>query len=490
MNLPVCERHTTWLSASRKSVAALAVLLGSVAAAFAQAPLSSAGQSTRQTPPSVLNGTAKLVEHYNPNQKLRLAFALKPQHLDEERQLAAELHDKKSAQFHKFLTAEQWKARFAPTAQDEQAVVDWAKSQGLTITHRYPNRLLVDVEGTAGTIEKALSITINNYAINGKPFFSNDREPMLPANLASTVWAVQGLNNLEQERPVGKRFQVPQRPEYVPGPAVAMGPVQHADADTSKLPAGLRKAKGLKGSANPANIGSQMTGGAYDPTDIYSSEAYDFNALYAQGHCCNPLGNPGQTPPETSIAIATFDSTDLSDIAGFHTQYPYLAYNVQLYNIDGTPSPVGEGTMDIEWSTAMSNSFGSYQDTAKVYAYQGANYNNVTITDVYNHMLSDGYARVFSTSWACAEQMTVPGAGDCYAATMDARDSILLSMVIQGWTLVAASGDEGASATWCGAADGVFYPASDPNVVAAGGTTLSLSPGPSFNSEVAWSGGP
>ena len=115
---------------------------------------------------------------------------LKPQHLDEERQLAAELHDKKSAKFHRFLTAEQWKARFAPSAQDEQAVADWAQSQGLTITHRYPNRLLVDAEGTAGTIEKALGITINNYAISGKPFFSNDREPMLPANLASTtVWA-------------------------------------------------------------------------------------------------------------------------------------------------------------------------------------------------------------------------------------------------------------------------------------------------------------
>ncbi|HUD64481.1 MAG TPA: Ig-like domain repeat protein [Candidatus Sulfotelmatobacter sp.] len=490
MKLPVCDRYTTLLSVSRKSVAALAVLLGSVAGAFAQAPLSSAAQSPSQTPPSVLAGTAKLVEHYNPNQKLRLAFALKPQHLDEERQLAAELHDKKSAKFHKFLTAEQWNARFAPSAQDEQAVAEWARSQGLTITHRYPNRLLVDAEGTAGTIEKALGITINNYAIGAKTFFSNDREPMLPADLASTVWAVQGLNNLEQERPVSKRFQAPQRPEYVPGPAVAQGPAQHGDADVSKLPAGLRKAKGLKKSGETAKVLPPMTGGAYDPTDIYSSEAYDYNALYAQGHCCNPLGNPGQTPPQTSIAIATFDSTDLSDIAGFHTQYPYLAYNVQLFDIDGTPSPVGEGTMDIEWSTAMANSFGSYVDTAKVYAYQGANYNNVTITDVYNHMLSDGYARVFSTSWACAEQMSVPGAGDCYAATMNARDSILLSMVIQGWTLVAASGDEGASATWCGAADGVFYPASDPNVVAAGGTTLSLSAGPIYNSEVGWSGGP
>ena len=489
MNSSVCNRYTTWLSISRKSIAALAVLLGGIGA-FAQGPLANAAHTSRQTPPSVLAGTAKLVEHYNPNQKLRLAFALKPPHLDEERQLLVELHNKKSPQFHHFLTAAQFNARFAPSAQDEQAVVDWAQSQGLTITHRYPNRLLVDVEAPAGLIEKALGVTLNNYQLGTTPFFSNDREPMLPANLASTVWAVQGLNSLEQERPVSKRVQLPKVADYSSGPAVAIGASTHGNGDTSKLPASLRQAKGLKNSQSTADVVSRITGGAYDPSDIYSSEAYDYNALYAQGHCCNPLGNPGQSPPETSIAIATFDSTALSDIAGFEAQYPYLAYNVQLFNIDGTPSPVGEGTMDIEWSTAMSNSFGGYQNTSKVYAYQGANYLNATITDVYNHMLSDGNARIFSTSWACAEQMAVPGAGDCYAATMDARDSIFVSMVLQGWTLVAASGDEGASATWCGAADGVFFPASDPNVVAAGGTTLSLNPGPVFVSESAWSGGP
>jgi hypothetical protein len=36
-------------------------------------------------------------------------------------------------------------------------VVDWAKSQGLSITYRFPNRLLVDAESTAATIEKALN---------------------------------------------------------------------------------------------------------------------------------------------------------------------------------------------------------------------------------------------------------------------------------------------------------------------------------------------
>lgn len=453
---------------------------------LAQAPLRPAISPVGQPARPVVDGSAQLAGAYRDTPMLRLAFALKPPKLDEERQLLQQLQDKKSPQFHHFLTAEQWNARFAPSAADEQNVVDWVQSQGMTITQRYPNRLLVDVEAPVTSIENALNIQINKYTAGNASFFSNDRPPTLRSDLNGVVWAVLGLNSLEQERPVSKRA-VPARPAYVPGPAIAVGPSQHGDADRSKL------AAALKPQTTPRGPSPDITGGAYDPTDIYSSQAYDVNALYAQGHCCNPLNNPGQTPPETSIAIATYQAQDLSDMAGFHSQYPYLAYNLQLFDIDGTPAPYdGEGTMDAEWSTAMSNSFGSYVDTSKVYVYQGANYMNNTITDVYNHMLSDGYARIFSTSWACAEEQAVPGItnSDCYVDTMNARDAIFLSMVGQGWTLVAASGDEGATATWCNAFDGVFYPASDPNVVAAGGTTLSLNAFSNYISEVGWTGGP
>jgi hypothetical protein len=61
-------------------------------------------------------------------------------------------------------------------------------------------------------------------------------------------------------------------------------------------------------------------------------------------------------------------------------------------------------------------------------------------------------------------------------------------MAGEGWTLTAASDDHGAYAD-C-ATVGVSFPASDPNVVAAGGTTLTLSEGPVYDSETAWSGGP
>ncbi len=96
---------------------------------------------------------------------LRVAFVLAPPHMAEEHQFLEDVQDKQSPMFHKFLSAEEWDVRFAPSAEDEQAVVDWVKSQGLTITNRYPDRLLVNVEAPAGTIEKALGVALNHYLL-------------------------------------------------------------------------------------------------------------------------------------------------------------------------------------------------------------------------------------------------------------------------------------------------------------------------------------
>jgi hypothetical protein len=431
---------------------------------------------TGHTPPVVVNGSAKLVQHYNPAQTLRLTLGLQPPHMTEEKQFLQDLQTKGSPDFHNFLSPAEWTKRFDPSEQDEQAVLDWAKAQSLNVTHRFPNRLLVDVEAPVSAIEKAFNVTINLYQLDTKSFYSNDRDPAIPSSLTGIIQSVGGLNNWQVLHPASKSAKEPAFPDYAPGPVVASGLAGGGNGERSKLPKELRQSK--KRSAPP------ITGGAYDPSDMFSSQAYDTQALYNQGHCCNPLGNPGVTPPETSIAIATAGTQQGSDFAGFQAQYPYLAYHYQQYYIDGTPSCCdGEGTMDMEWSTAMSNSFGSYVDTAMVYLYDGVNANFSTFNDVYNQILTDGHARVFTTSWGCAELI-------CYdSGDMNTADSIFSSMVGQGWTLMAASGDQGASAG-CGNATAIQFPSSDPNIVASGGTTLSLSSGPFYNYQVAWSGGP
>ncbi len=433
------------------------------------------------TPYQVSNGSAQMVAPADPNQTLRVVFGLQPPHLDAEKKFLEELGDKNSKNFHHFLTAEEWNKRFAPAKQDEQAVVDWAKNQGLTITKRYPNRLLVDVQGPVSVIEAALGVKINSYQLNTTKFFSNDRDPVIPASLANIVHSVGGLNNLQVLRPTASKLKEPNFSTYVAGPATVLGDHGEHSGLKSKLPKELQSKE--KQTANGKHGKPPITGGAYDPTDIYSSEAYDLNALYAQGHCCNPLGY-SSSPAESSIAIATAGSQAVSDMQGFQAQYPYLAYNFQEVYIDGTPSCCdGEGTMDLEWSTAWSNSFGSYQTTAKVWLYDGVNNQFSTFTDVYNQILNDGNARVFSTSWGCEEIYCTP------TSVMDTDDAIFSAMVGQGWTLVAASGDQGATAG-CGDGLAVQYPASDPNVVGAGGNTLSLDSNSNYISEVGWTGGP
>src|ERR1700683_3829987 len=411
-----------------------------------------------KAPDPVTNKTAQLPNHVDPEQKLRLILGLQHPNPDGEEKFVSDLQDRQSADFHHFLTAEQWNARFSPSESDEQAVLDWANSQGLTVTQRYANRLLVDVEGSVATIEKALGLSINRYQLGAKSFFSNDRDPSISASLGGILHSIGGLNSYQVLKSGSNFGHAQEFPMYSEGPTKAEGPQGHTDGDRSKLPASLQQ---------PGN--NQITPLSlepYAPSDLYTPYAYNTSALNGLGHCCNPLGNPAVTPTESSIAIATNGYSNASDFKGWHATYPYLADHYQIYFINGTPTiHDGEGTLDFEWATAMSNSFGAAADTAMVYIYEGADNTSGTYTDIFNQMLSDGFARVMTNSHYCNEN-------DCDQDTMDTQHGIFNAMLGQGWTLVAISGDNGAT-TGCKTTS-VAWPGDDPDMLTVGGTTLNL----------------
>ena len=411
-----------------------------------------------KAPRPVANKTAQLLNHVDPEQKLRLILGLQHPDRDGEEKFVSDLQDRQSADFHHFLTAEQWNARFSPSESDEQAVVDWANSQGLTVTQRYANRLLVDVEGPVATIEKALSLSINRYQLGAKSFFSNDRDPSIPASLGGILHSIGGLNSYQVLKP-GNNFGHEQEfPMYSEGQSKAVGPAGHDNGDRSKLPASLQQSGNNQ--ITPLDVGP------YAPSDLYTSFAYNTSSLNALGHCCNPLGNPGVTPPESSIAIPGAGFTHASDFEGWHTTYPYLADHYQVFFIDGTPmTEDGEETLDFEWATAMSNSFGAWADTAMVYLYEGADNSGGTFTDIFNQMLSDGLARVMTNS-------RFENENDLDQGTLDTWHGIFNAMLGQGWTLVGISGDAGAT-TGCKTTN-VAWPGSDPDILTVGGTSLNL----------------
>ena len=455
-------------------VAALFLLFAQVMAWSQQPQVSSINKypSAVNTPKQVMAGTAKLVKAYEPSNMLRLAISIKAPHMDAEEKFLKELQDRNSPNFKKYLTPEQWNARFAPAAQDEQAVVDWATSHGLTITARYPNRLMVNVEGTVDTIEKAFNININNYEVNGEVEFSNDRDPVIPGNLVGIIQYVDGLNSILRMQPANPSLKAKRGPDYVPGPMHQIGKTVQVDADPDA-------AKAVKSSGK--QIGSQITNGAYDPHDIWSSNGYDFDALQAQGHCCNPLHNAGQTPPETTIALATDGDFADSDFQGFHNAFPYLAGHYGRIFVNGTPSCCDtETTLDLEWSTATSNSQGSYVDTSLIWVYEAAQ-GFGDFGTLFQQIANDNYVRVVNISYGLNESY-LNGYG-----LVSSWHSIFNQMLGQGMTIMAAAGDNGA-ATGCGDSIATIYPGSDPDVVSVGGTQLVLNSDGTFNKEVTWTG--
>jgi len=440
------------------------------------------------TPGVVLDGRAVLLSHYNSSNMLRLAVMLTPAHPEEQSQYLEELQDKESPYFHQFLTPEQWADRFGPTRETEQAIVDWAQRNGFTVTNRYNHRMAVEVEAPAGVIEKALHITINNYQLpelNGheaRTAFSTDRDPQLPASLNGMVEAVLGLDSVTAIRPAAGSGRLVAQPDYVPGPAVKEVGTGQKDADPDAVRA-LNEGVAFTSEVTPPKSYY------FAPSDFLGATGYDYNALMHQGHCCNPNNTSGHSPRESSIAIAAFGDVSLNDVAGFHSAFPYLAVNVDKIAVDGGytcnnskgfDDNCTEVTMDTEWSLAMANSEGALANTARVVVYEAPNFGTSSIAAVYNQMAADAHARTTSVSFALVE-----ADGSEFTNTeMHSLDGIFASMATQGWTLLGASGDHGATG---GCDDGlrVMFPASDPNFVAVGGTEYNMyTSGP----EVAWTG--
>ncbi|RXH57861.1 fibronectin type III domain protein [Granulicella sibirica] len=438
-------------------------------------------------------GRAALLNHYNPNQKLRLVLNIRPPHLADEDAFIKELTTKGSPGFHKFLSQDEWNTRFAPSAEDEQSVVDWAESAGLAVTKRFPNRLLVDVEATAGTIEHAFGVTMNNYQVGDEVDFANDRDPVIPSRLSGILGAVVGLNNIERVQRMGTSMPTIKGPDYVAGPALTPLDKLQLSGTPSKAPwnkpaASIAKQKKTRtstgfGANDSYSLDDKNGTYAMDPANVQSSQGYDYNALQRFSGCCNVPGNPGGSPPESSIALVGYGNYNASDIVTFFQAYG-MAANVTPYCIDGSTCPAvdGEAPLDVEYSGAMSNSYGSYLDTAAIYEYEMTNNYWSTFEDAYNDVLSDGKAKVVSTSYGGSEDPNSTSA-NIETGTMH---SILNNMIASGITLIAASGDKGASAD--GSTTSVQYPSADPNFLAAGGTQLNLYTDGTFLSESAWQG--
>ena len=258
--------------------------------------------------------------------------------------LLRQIYDPASPDYHHYLTPEQFTAQFGPAEKDYQAVIAFAKENGLRVTTTHPNRMLVDVNGSVANVERALHVTMRTYRhpTENRAFYAQDTEPSL--NLATPILRISGLDN----------YSLP-HPRFVAKPLVNG---QNALPNSGSGPGGRYMGK-------------------------------DFRAAYVPG---TTLTGSGQV-----VGLLQFDGYTASDITYYESQagLPNVPLqNVLLDNASGLPSGSGgevEVSLDIEMAISMATNL------SEVMVYEAPNPS--PFEDILNRMVTDNLARQLSCSW-------------------------------------------------------------------------------------------
>lgn len=278
--------------------------------------------------------------------EVRLALTLPLRNQAALDDLLRRLYDPADPLFERFLSADEFAARFAPTAADYAAVADFARASGLRVVEVAANRAALVVAGPSRAAENAFGVRLLRFqARDGLVFRAPDREPAVPAALAGRLAGVVGLESGGARRP---------------------------------------KSRTVRG---PHSIGSGW-GGGLTPGDIKA--AYNLQNVALTG--------AGQT-----LGLYQLDGYRASDITAYENAFglPHAPLeNVLVAGASGTPGVyASEVTLDIELQLAMA------PGAAKIIVYEAPNDSAGSIA-CFNRIASENRAKAVSTSWGLPEGQT------------------------------------------------------------------------------------
>ncbi|KMQ84968.1 peptidase s53 [Lasius niger] len=97
-----------------------------------------------------------------------------------------------------FLSPEEIRDRFAPTAEQALAVADYLRRCGLQKVEIASNRMLVTAQGSAAAIRRAFHTSLSAFTYHGRSVYANTAPALVPQALGGSVGRVLGLENLNQ----------------------------------------------------------------------------------------------------------------------------------------------------------------------------------------------------------------------------------------------------------------------------------------------------
>lgn len=388
------------------------------------------------------------------NQLMSVTLALGLPDINGAESFMKSLYSPGDPQFHKFLSADQFVARFAPPDADVAKTIENLQKYGLTAEKTSATTL--KVTGSPAAMERAFAVSLRSYAVPahgnvpGYTFHAPLSHPTIPAEISASVVAVAGLDNQPRLRPHFRTAPQAVRAHVVPSKSATTG--------------------------NPPG---------YLTVNDFAA-LYDVKPLYTQG-----ISGKGRT-----LGILTFAALTPSDAFSYWSALglPVKDNRLRIVNIDGGPGAPSDASGSVETTLDVEQS-GGIAPGAKIIVYQGPN-SNQAFVDVLAAAVEADSAQSLSISWGFWEwyqnqensPVTDPISGKTVGITQ-AFHELLVRAAIQGQTAFAASGDGGAydiNHDWpcfpagalpspkdtCSLTLSVDYPASDSAMTAAGGTTL------------------
>jgi hypothetical protein len=341
----------------------------------------------------------------NPDKKLdrmMLVLGASPQQEKDLQDFLKSQQDRTSANYHHWLTPEEFGQKFGPAPQDVTAVKGWLTAEGFTVESVAKSGRWIQFSGTAGQTEHAFSTIMRHYQVGQSTHLANASEISLPAAISPVVRGLVSLHDF---------FKKPMIHEFV------------------------------RAQRNPDGSYTPITPNATIPTSsgtIHALTPGDFARIYQ----LNPLYTAAPTPLNGSgvtIAIVAREAAGEADFTAFRSIAGLTLGNlVQTATFPIDPKPdtsVGdqiEANLDAQWAGGVAPG----ATINVVFSSSTGTSDGVDLSAAY--IVDHNLAPVMSVSF-----------GDCEAALGPAENAFFKGLwqqaAAQGISVMVASGDSGAA---------------------------------------------
>jgi len=132
-----------------------------------------------------------------PLTRMTLHFALSAAQIADQQQLLKQQATRKGAQYHKWLTPEEYAARFGVNMADIEQISAWLAQAGFSDIEVARSHTAIGFSGSAAQVQNVFRTPIHRYRMNdGKMHYANTSDPVLPKALQGVAASLRGLNDI------------------------------------------------------------------------------------------------------------------------------------------------------------------------------------------------------------------------------------------------------------------------------------------------------